>query len=77
MTHTYTPGDIAYIVANGRFVREVQILYIDADICTLRFTDSSGGMKVRSGRLFPTKEAAEATVPKKKTFVQHPHLGGH
>lgn len=77
MTHTYTPGDIAYIVANNRFVREVQILYIDGDFYTLRFTDSDGGIKVRGSRLFPTKDAAEATLPKKKTFIQHPHLGGH
>lgn len=75
MTHTYSPGDIAYIVANKRFVREAQILYIDGDFCTLRFTDSDGGIKVRSSRLFPTKEAAEATLPKKKVISQHPRLG--
>lgn len=75
MIHTYTPGDIAYIVANSRFVREVQILCIDGDFCTLRFTDSDGGIKIRSSRLFPTKEAAEATLPKKKIITQHPHLG--
>lgn len=72
---TYTPGDIAYIVANKRFVREVQILSIDGDLFTLRFTDSGGGIKVRSSRLFPTKAAAEATVPKKQIHTQHPHLG--
>ncbi len=75
MTHTYTLGDIAYIVANIRFVCEVQILYIDGDLFTLRFTDSSGGIKVRGSRLFSTKDAAEATLPKKKKFIQHPHLG--
>ena len=70
MTHTYTSGDIAYIVANKRFVREAQILSIDGDFYTLRFTDSDGGIKVRGSRLFPTKEAAEATVPNKKTITQ-------
>lgn len=75
MTITYTPGDIAYIVANNRFVREVQILFIAGDFYTLRFTDSGGGMKVRGNRLFATKEDAEATLPKKKIICQHPHLG--
>ena len=65
MTNKYSPGDTAFIVESGRFIREVTVIKQTGDFCTLRFADSNGGIKVRESRLFPTKEAAEASLPKK------------
>ena len=60
-----SPGDTAFLVESGRFIREVKIIKQTGDFCTLRFTDSNGGIKVRESRLYPTKEAAEASLPSK------------
>ena len=65
MPNKYSPGDTAYIVESSRFIREVKVLKIAGGFATLRFTDSDGGIKLRESRLFPTKEAAEASLPKK------------
>ena len=67
MLNKYNPGDIAFIVESSRFIREVKVLKIAGGFATLRFTDSDGGIKLRESRLFPTKEAAEASLPKKTT----------
>lgn len=45
----YNPGDTAYIV-------EAVYMY------TLRFTDTGGGVKLREGRLYPSREAAEKSI---------------
>ena len=63
----FKSGDIAYIVENGLYIREVKIRTISGGFATLVFTDREGGTRLRESRLFPTKEAAEATLPKKKT----------
>ena len=65
MPNKYSPGDTAYIVESSRFIREVKVLKIAGGFATLRFTDSDGGIKLRESRLFPTKEAAEDSLPKK------------
>ena len=65
MSNKYSPGDTAFLIESGRFIREVKIIKQTGDFCTLRFTDSSGGIKVRETRLFPTKEAAEASLSAK------------
>lgn len=67
MPTKYNPGDTAFIVESSRFIREVRILKIAGGFATLRFSDSDGGIKLRESRLFSTKEAAEASLPKKKT----------
>ena len=64
MPNKYSPGDTAFIVESGRLIREVTVIKQAGDFCTLRFADSNGGIKVRESRLFPTKEAAEASLPK-------------
>lgn len=78
MIHQYHPGDTAYIVQSAVSIREVLIHNISGDFYTLRFTDSNGGIKVRGSRLFPTREAAETTLPntlsKTHTRSPHPHL---
>ena len=37
-----------------------------ADMYTLKFTDTGGGVKLREGRLYPSKEAAEEAIKKAK-----------
>ena len=61
----YNPGDIAFIVESSRFIREVRGVKIAGGFAKVRFVDSDGGIKLRVSRLFPTKEAAEASLPKK------------
>lgn len=63
----YKAGDIAYIVENGLYIREVIIRMISGGFATLVFTDREGGTRLRESRLFPTRETAEASLPKKKT----------
>ena len=78
MPNKYNLGDTAYIVESAIDVREVKIHNITGDFYTLRFTDGKGGIKVRGSRLFPTREAAEATLPsasvKPYRKFPHPHL---
>ena len=64
--NSYSPGDTAWIVESSLFVREVKILKITGGFVTLRFADSDGGVRLRTGRLFPTREAAEAHIQKHK-----------
>ena len=63
----YKSGDTAYIVENGLYIHGVKILKVAGGFATLVFTDRDCGTRLRESRLFPTKEAAEATLPKKKT----------
>lgn len=67
MSASFNPGDRAYIVESNLYLREVEVIKVDAGFCTIRFVDRGGGIKVWESRLFPTKEAAEASLPKKET----------
>ena len=60
----YKVGDTAYIVESSFMVRKAQIHNISGEFCTLRFADTGGGIRIRLNRLFPTEEAAKATLPK-------------
>lgn len=43
------------------------MIQVFGDLYTLKFTDTSGGVKLREGRLYPSREAAEeATKMKEK-----------
>ena len=66
MSMLYSPGDRAYIVESTLYLREVEVIKVAGGFCTIRFVDRGGGIKVRESRLFPTKEAAEASLPKKE-----------
>ena len=59
------PGDTAYIIESGRFVREVTVVSKSGDLYTLKFTDTGGGVKLRGGRLYPSREAAEEAIKEK------------
>ncbi len=60
------PGDTAYIIESGRFVREVTVVSKSGDLYTLKFTDTGGGVKLRGGRLYPSREAAEEAMKTKE-----------
>lgn len=59
-------GDTAYIIESNRLIREVTIVRLDRDFCTIRFADSGGAIKVRRSRLYGTRKLAEESLPKKK-----------
>ena len=54
-------GNTAYIIENGFRVSECRIVSSDARTCVIRFP-KGGGCRVRTSRLFPTKESAEAAI---------------
>jgi len=58
----YDPGDVAYIVESGHIIREVKVIRVSGGMYTLRFADTGGGVKLREGRVFPTKEDAENSI---------------
>ncbi len=65
MPSKYNPGDTAYIVESGLFVREVEVVKVAGGFATLRFKDGPGGVRLRESRMYATKEEAEAGMPKK------------
>ena len=65
MKSSFSPGDRAYIVESNLYIREVEVIKAAGGFCTIRFVDSGGGIKVRENRLFPSKESAENSLPKK------------
>ena len=71
MASKYKTGDKAFIVESSRFIREVTVVKNTGDLVTLRFADSNGGVKLRESRLFPTKDAAEASLKKKPWSLSH------
>ena len=56
----FQPGDTAYLIHSNRFVREVTVMSTDrGGMCSVRFNDANGGIRVRCSRLYSDKEAAE------------------
>lgn len=67
----FKAGDKAYIVENNRIVRQCTVVKVSAgNLIVIRF-DNGGGIQVSKKRLFPTKEAAEESVPRLKKIVQN------
>ncbi len=61
----YKPGDIAYIVGNNKFIHEVKILNSQYGFVTVHLLKENSYIRLRENRLFPSKEAAEDSLPKK------------
>ena len=62
------PGEIAYLVHSNIFIREVTVLSEDRNgMCSVRFTDSNGGIRVRRSRLFSSKEKAQHQILVKRS----------
>lgn len=56
-------GSTAYIVESNRIVSKVTIVKRSGDFYTVRF-GTSGGIQIRSSRLFASQEDAEASLAK-------------
>lgn len=68
MAYKFQQGNKAYIVDNARFLREVIILRVTRDFCTIRYIDSRTIIKIRTSRLYANKKEAEQSIP----FSAHP-----
>lgn len=55
-------GSHAFIIESNRTITEVVVSGRSGDLYTVRFP-GRGGIRVRRGRLFPTKEEAESRLP--------------
>ena len=62
----YKPGDRVYIVANNVTVKELEIISVQGDYCTLRDLDRYGGIRLRKNRLFATRDEAYQELNKHK-----------
>ena len=62
MEQKYRPGDIAYIVANSIFIKEVMVLKISGGFVTLRFMEGGGAARLRESRCgwYSTKRSGAA-----------------
>ena len=63
MANKFQQGNKAYIVDNARFLREVIILRVTRDFCTIRYIDSRTIIKIRTSRLYASKKEAEQSIP--------------
>lgn len=63
MAYKFQQGNKAYIVDNARFLREVIILRVTRDFCTIRYIDSRTIIKIRTSRLYANKKEAEQSIP--------------
>lgn len=62
MDTRFSPGDNVYFIANAIFVKEAQIVKCAAGSCIIRFTDRSGGTRLRENRLYRTSKEAKANI---------------
>lgn len=73
---TFEEGSHAYIVENGRNIRETTIVRRSGEFYIVRFNDK-GGVKLRGSRLYATQEEAEKSLPKeekqKRTGYRSPY----
>ena len=64
VAHIFHSGDRAYIIDNVRFLREVIVLKVTRDLCTIRYVDTGSVIRIRPSRLVATeKEAAKCMPP--------------
>ena len=65
MVSKYQVGSQAYLLESNRIIRKVTVVSCRADFYIIRFADNSGsgGIQVRGSRLYPTREAAEQSIP--------------
>ena len=61
----YKPGDRVYIVANNISVKELEIISMQDEYCTLRDLDRYGAIRLRKSRLYKTREAASQALSKR------------
>ena len=62
---SYSIGEIAYLIESNRFIMEGKIVSRSGEFYLFRFTEG-GGTRVRADRLYPTEEAAQAVLDRKR-----------
>ena len=64
MVGKYSPGQTVYLSgANASLIEEAVVLKYTSGFYTIRYTNRSGGTRVREGRLFASRADAEAAIP--------------
>lgn len=63
------PGMIVYLIANKTRIKEAVILKISGEFCTIRFPNG-GGIRIRSDRLYLSREEAEQSIIKSGRKIQ-------
>ena len=61
---TYETGTEVFFIESNRIIRKATVVRRSGDFY-IRF-DEGGGIQLREGRIFPTREQAEATLPGEK-----------
>ena len=64
MEPKYNRGDTVYLVSSARFIEKATVVMNVAGFVTIRFTERSGGTRVRENRLYASREKAEAAIKK-------------
>lgn len=62
---TYETGTEVFIIESNRIIRKATVVRRSSDFYILRF-DGGGGIRLREGRIFSTREQAEATLHREK-----------
>ena len=62
MTAKFIPGDVVYLIGNNHFIEEATVVMTISGFVTIRFTDRTGGTRVRESRLYSSREESEAVV---------------
>lgn len=64
MGYVFKSGDAAYIIDNGRFLREVTVLRVTRDLCIIKYVDTGTVIRIRKNRLYSSdKDAIEKLPP--------------
>lgn len=69
----YKVGDIAYLVESNKYVSEGKVISVRGGLISFMFIGRKGGMRVSASRLFPSEEAAFASI-RKSRHVSPQHL---
>ena len=62
---TYETGTEVFFIESNRIIRKATVVRRNGDFYILRF-DGGGGIQLREGRIFSTREQAEATLRREK-----------
>ena len=66
----FLPGDTVYLVHSNLFIREATLLsQNDYGMCSIRFTEGVGGIRVRCTRLHKNKADAEKRLGERRLRI--------
>lgn len=65
MSQKYNIGDRVYIISNGVRIDELRVINVSGNFYTLHYTQTGGGTRLASHRLFPTREEAQKALDQK------------